>query len=155
MVDNVIGGAKCMINVNLLNLRKKFHFTQEEVGEKIGVSRQAVAKWENGETVPDIYNCKALANLYNVSLDDLVNYEDKTDGKLIPPKGKYIFGVVTIGEKGQIVIPKKARDVFELKSGDTLLMLGDEEQGIAMMPTTQYMSFIENVMKSFEEKSVE
>ena len=106
-MDNVIGGAKCMINVNLLNLRKKFHFTQEEVGEKIGVSRQALAKWENGETVPDIYNCKALANLYNVSLDDLVNYEDKTDGKLIPPKGKYIFGVVTIGEKGQIVILRK------------------------------------------------
>lgn len=155
MVDNVIGGVKCMINVNLLNLRKKFHFTQEEVAEKIGVSRQAVAKWENGETVPDIYNCKALANLYNVSLDDLISHEDKANGKLIPPKGKYIFGVVTIGERGQIVIPKKARDVFELKSGDTLLMLGDEEQGIAMMPTTQYMSFIENVMKSFEEKSEE
>lgn len=70
-----------MINMNLLTLRKKFHFTQEEVAEKIGVTRQAVAKWENWETVPDIYNCKALANLYNVSLDDLINHEDKANGK--------------------------------------------------------------------------
>jgi AbrB family looped-hinge helix DNA binding protein len=48
-------------------------------------------------------------------------------------KGKYLFGTVKIGERGQIVIPKEARDVFNLKSGDNLLLVGDEEKGIAIV----------------------
>lgn len=43
------------------------------------------------------------------------------------------FGTVKVGEKGQIVIPKEARQIFDIKSGDTLLVLGDEEQGIAIV----------------------
>lgn len=46
------------------------------------------------------------------------------------PKGKHIFGTVKVGEKGQIVIPKEARDLFAIHPGDTLLILGDEENGI-------------------------
>ncbi|MBQ2734206.1 MAG: AbrB/MazE/SpoVT family DNA-binding domain-containing protein [Clostridia bacterium] len=46
------------------------------------------------------------------------------------PKGKHIFGTVKVGEKGQIVIPKEARDLFAIRPGDTLLILGDEENGI-------------------------
>ena len=49
------------------------------------------------------------------------------------PKGKHIFGTVKVGERGQIVIPKEARDLFDIKPGDTLLVLGDEEQGIAVV----------------------
>ncbi len=49
------------------------------------------------------------------------------------PKGKHMFGVAKIGEKGQILIPKEAREVFGLKPGDKLLMLGDEERGIALI----------------------
>lgn len=49
------------------------------------------------------------------------------------PKGKYAW-TATVGEKGQIVIPKQARDVFGIKPGDTLLLLGDEERGIAIPP---------------------
>ena len=49
------------------------------------------------------------------------------------PKGKHIFGTVKVGERGQIVIPKEARDLFDIKSGDTLLVLGDESQGIAIV----------------------
>lgn len=48
------------------------------------------------------------------------------------PKGKHIFGTVKVGERGQIVIPKEARELFHIKPGDTLLVLGDEEQGIAI-----------------------
>ena len=48
------------------------------------------------------------------------------------PKGKHIFGTVKVGERGQIVIPKEARELFNIKPGDTLLVLGDEEQVIAI-----------------------
>ena len=50
-----------------------------------------------------------------------------------PSKGKHMFGTVKIGEKGQILIPKEAREVFGLKPGDKLLMLGDEKRGIALI----------------------
>jgi AbrB family looped-hinge helix DNA binding protein len=49
------------------------------------------------------------------------------------PKGKYVFGTVKVGEKGQIVIPKDARKIFDIKPGDSLLMLGDIDQGIALV----------------------
>lgn len=123
-----------MINMNLAALRKQYGLTQEEVAEKINVSRQAIAKWEKGESVPDINNCTALAGLFQVSLDDLVNYSEKDTGLPIPPKGKHFFGSVTVGERGQIVIPKKAREVFRIEAGDQLLMFGDEEKGIGIVP---------------------
>lgn len=137
-----------MINMNLQTLRKARGLTQEEVAEKIGVSRQAVAKWENGESLPDIGNCTALARLYNISLDTLVNGEP-TGGFPLPPKGKHIFGTVTVGERGQIVIPKKAREIFKIKSGDSLLVLGDENQGgLALIEADAAICSFEFVMRS-------
>ncbi len=50
-----------------------------------------------------------------------------------PPKGKYAW-TATVGEKGQIVIPKQAREIFDIRPGDTLLLLGDEKRGIAIPP---------------------
>ena len=143
-----------MLNENLLNLRKINKYSQEYVAEQIGVSRQAVAKWETGETTPDIINCKALADLYDVSLDDLVNYTPDNLGLGVPPKGKHIFGVVKVGEKGQIVIPKKARDVFNIHSGDSLVILGDEEQGMAVIKASAIMNMMNN-FKSFFDKTGE
>ena len=125
-----------MINDNLLALRKSHKFSQEYVAEKIGVSRQAVAKWENGESVPDISNCALLAELYNVTIDDLINYKkDENIGLPIAPKGKYMFGTVTVGDRGQIVIPAKARKVFGINPGDSLVVLGDVNQGLALLKT--------------------
>ena len=49
------------------------------------------------------------------------------------PKGKYAW-TVKVGEKGQFVIPKEARDVFHIQPGDTLLLLGDEKRGLAIPP---------------------
>ena len=86
-----------------------------------------------------------MASLYDVSLDDLVNYENNNLGLGIPPRGKHIFGVVKVGEKGQIVIPKSARDVFDIKPGDGLVILGDEEQGMALIKASAMM----NMMSSF------
>ena len=53
------------------------------------------------------------------------------------PKGKYAW-TATVGEKGQIVIPKQARDIFGIKPGDTLLLFGDEKHGIAIPPKDAY-----------------
>ena len=122
-----------MFHSNLIELRKLHHLSQEELAEKVGVSRQTLSKWETGESLPDIVKCTLLAELFGVTLDDLVKYESSDFfGLGVPPKGKHVFGLVTVGEKGQIVIPAKARKVFDIKPGDQLIVLGDEEQGIAI-----------------------
>jgi AbrB family looped-hinge helix DNA binding protein len=64
------------------------------------------------------------------------------------PKGKHIFGTVKVGEKGQIVIPKEARQVFGIKPGDSLLVLGDEAQGIAIVKSNIFMNMISKMMVS-------
>lgn len=63
--------------------------------------------------------------------------------------GKYIFGVVKVGDKGQIVIPKDARKIYGLESGDALLVLGDSH-GIALVKTEIFQSVISNVMEGFQ-----
>ena len=121
---------------NLVELRKINNLSQEDVAEKIGVSRQTLSKYETGESLPDIEKCSMIANAFGVSLDDLISYE-KSDsqnlGYVIPPKGKHIFGMVKVGDKGQIVIPAKARKIFDINPGDNLIVLGDEGQGIALI----------------------
>lgn len=62
-------------------------------------------------------------------------------------QGKQIFGVVRIGDKGQIVIPKEAREVFGLKPGDSLLVLGDISKGIALVKTKVFDDAVEDVFK--------
>ena len=64
-----------MISENIMKLRKKFGFSQEEVAEKIGVTRQTIAKWENGDSIPDVVHSNALAELFDITLDDLVNFK--------------------------------------------------------------------------------
>ena len=121
---------------NLTELRKLNGFSQEELAERIGVSRQTLSKYETGESLPDIEKCKLLADAFSVSIDDLISY-DKNDeenmGYGVPPKGKHIFGMVKVGEKGQIVIPAKARKIFDIAPGDNLIVLGEEGQGIALI----------------------
>ena len=56
------------------------------------------------------------------------------------PENKFLW-TAKVGEKGQIVIPKEAREVFRIKPGDTLLILGDKERGIAIAKYDDYMKF--------------
>ncbi|GAB3708377.1 AbrB/MazE/SpoVT family DNA-binding domain-containing protein [Mariniluteicoccus flavus] len=64
---------------------------------------------------------------------------------MVNPPGKYA-ATVTVGEKGQIVIPKAARDLYGIKPGDTLLVLADQQQGIAIVNPAQFEHFINNVI---------
>lgn len=141
------------ISQNLAYLRRLHRYSQEEVAEKIGVSRQAVAKWENGETTPDILNCDALARLYDVSVDNLIHYNQKTERFPIPPSGKHIFGTVKVGERRQVVLPKKARDLFQIKPGDLLVVLGDEapgRAGIALTPADAFLHALETLQNALQ-----
>lgn len=137
-----------MICDNLASLRKLHRMSQEDVAEQVGVSRQAVAKWESGATKPDIENCIALATLYGVSVDNLINFTAEADDGKIPPKGKHLFGVATLGEKGQLVIPKKAREIFGLAPGDKVVILGDEERGLALMKADLMMHFYDSLKEA-------
>jgi AbrB family looped-hinge helix DNA binding protein len=56
------------------------------------------------------------------------------------PEGKHIFGTVRVGEKGQIVIPKEAREIFHIEPGDSLVVLGDEATGIAIMKHDAFLA---------------
>lgn len=131
-----------MFHDNLLQLRKSKGMSQEELAEQLEVSRQTLSKWETGESLPDIEKCTKLADLFEVSLDDLVNYESPIDGFGVPPRGKHLFGIVTVGEKGQIVIPAKARKIFDIQPGERLVVLGDEAQGLAIVKMQGILSRI-------------
>ena len=124
-----------MLRDNLIMLRNIHGFSQEEIAEKIGISRQAYAKWESGKTVPDIEKCSLLAETYGVTIDSLIK-TSKYEGRVVPPapEGKNIWGSVTLNERGQIVIPKAARDHFGLSEGQRLILLSADGEGFVLIP---------------------
>ncbi|MDI6414770.1 helix-turn-helix domain-containing protein [Solobacterium moorei] len=135
---------------NLIELRKYHDLSQEELAEKIGVSRQTLSKYETGESLPDIEKSKLLADAFGVSIDDLISYDKNKEDNLglgVPPKGKHIFGMVKVGDKGQIVIPAKARKIFDINTGDNLIVLGDEGQGLAIIKEKGLLSLLNNARK--------
>lgn len=67
------------------------------------------------------------------------------------PKGKYAW-TATVGEKGQIVIPKQARELFDIKPGDTIIILGDQEKGIAIPPKSAFTEFMSRILDDEEEE---
>ena len=138
-----------MIGKNLQKLRKMMNLTQETLAEKVGVARQTIAKWETEESTPDLEMSGRLASVLEVSLDDLVNApEDELDSRP-GMRGKHMFGVVTVGDKGQIVIPVRARRVFNINPGDQLMVLGDENSGIALVNAEFFMSVAEEIKNGF------
>lgn len=136
-----------MLKDNLVMLRNIHGFSQEELAEKINISRQAYAKWERGDTIPDVNKCSRLAEIYGVSIDSLVKTETVEGIGTIPPApaGKNIWGSVAINERGQIVIPKAARDRFALTGGQRLIVLSDEE-GIALIPAEKFEARMKAVL---------
>ncbi|MBQ2972472.1 MAG: helix-turn-helix domain-containing protein [Ruminococcus sp.] len=128
-----------MISMNLKHLRTKLSLTQEQFAEKFGVSRQTVAKWESGESLPDITKCAEVAYEYGLTLDELVMcpLEENKSDKKVDGEDKYVFGISKVGERGQVVIPKHARDVYSIKQGDRILVLGDN-RGMAFIKMNSF-----------------
>ena len=122
-----------MIGSNLRMLRSNSRYTLEDVAEIIGVSRQTIAKWESGETYPDIENCVKLSALFKISLDAMVKEPVQILAEEPNDKGQYMFGIVKIGEDGSLPLPEKANQLMEILPGDRMLLIGDKDQGIAMM----------------------
>jgi AbrB family looped-hinge helix DNA binding protein len=137
-----------MLKDNLVMLRKLHAYSQEQIAEEIGISRQAYAKWERGTTVPDVEKCSLLAKLYGTTVDALLKTETADGIGVIPPapRGKDIWGSVTVNDRGQIVIPKGARDRFGLTGGQRLIVASDEV-GIALVPAE---TFEEKMKKAME-----
>ena len=67
---------------------------------------------------------------------------------MLEEQGKYIFGVVKVGDKGQIVIPKDARKIYGINPGDALMLLGDQK-GMALIKTEIFKSVIDQAMEGF------
>ncbi len=130
------------MNIGLKEVRQSARLTQEQLAEKMNVSRQSVAKWENGESIPDIAKCCELAKIFNMEIEDIASmFIQKYDTGLPHPKNKYLFGVSRIVDN-KIILPEEALKVFELKNGDDLIVLGDITQGIALLPKKGYNDFI-------------
>ncbi|MBR0464219.1 MAG: helix-turn-helix domain-containing protein [Clostridia bacterium] len=137
-----------MLKDNLVTLRNLHGFSQEAISEKIGISRQAYAKWESGATVPDVEKCRLLADVYGTTVDALIRTEEQEGIGVLPPapRGKNIWGSVAISDRGQIVIPKGARDLFGLTGGQRLIVLSDEN-GIALIPDEAFQASMKRVME--------
>ena len=90
--------------------------------------------------------------LHNLMEKCMISMNNHTDGgdEMKVPNGKYAW-MVKIGEKGQFVIPKEARDLFDLQPGDEIIVLGDEEKGIAILPKSKQGEFITKIFSEIEE----
>ena len=90
-----------------------------------------------------------------MTLDDLLHYEEEEERLPMPPKGKHMFGTVTVGARGQIVLPKRAREIFHIEAGDSIIVLGDEKQGIALLKAEEMVGFVQRALKKANEKANE
>ena len=113
---------------NLFQARKKAGVSQEVVAEKLGVSRQTISKWETDETIPDIYQAKKLAKLYNLSLDELIefdinqkeieevikNTDEKKESKINWTKAWGKKYPILVNYQKEVNIPKYAKEIRRL-----------------------------------------
>ena len=130
------------MNDVLRQVRISKKMTQEELAEKLDVSRQTIAKWENGESIPDIMRCSQLAEIFDIDMDNVASMFIQRDiNKAMNAKRKFIFGKCRI-KHNRIVIPEDAQCVFGLKDGDELLLVGDIKQGMALIPISGVDDFV-------------
>ena len=130
---------KLCIADNLNLMRQKSGYSLEALAEIISVSRQTIAKWELGDSYPDLMNCMKLASLYKVSLDELVNkpMREVQNSDFLSLDNK-IGGVIDVSEEGTIRIPDTVLEMFDIHPGEKVLLLADKKQGIALIKCSYF-----------------
>jgi transcriptional regulator with XRE-family HTH domain len=127
----------------LCELRKAHNLSQEELAEKLGVSRQAVSKWERSESSPDTDNLIQLAALYNISLDELLNGKEAISLIEESPKVVDEIKVVEISEHIKVSIDgDEAKVIYD----------DDEEEILSLKETLKWnekIRVVENTIMSF------
>lgn len=123
---------------------------QESPTEKLyrGIAGPRATK---GFPVQKILNMINRTNIISVKSTKCKKEEEDLVSDMIAPrteKTKHIFGSVKVGERGQIVIPKEAREIFNIKQGDILLVLGDVERGIALVKADAIREFARKILDS-------
>ena len=104
----------CITN-NLMFMRHKNGYTMEALAEIISVSRQTVAKWESGESYPDIMNCMKLATLYKITLDELVYKPlSETQASEFSSDQNKICGILNIDENCAINLPEPLMEMSDI-----------------------------------------
>lgn len=124
---------------NLRILRHEKGYTLEALAEIISVSRQTVAKWEAGDSYPDLVNSTKLAALYKITLDELVNAPMKemlaSDYDM---KDDKICGITEVADDNSIVLPQEIMDMFSMHPREKVLLLADKSQGIAILKCSMF-----------------
>lgn len=92
------GGNYMTLGEKIKDLRKKSNISQEELAEKVGVSRQSVTKWESDAGLPDIDNLKALATLFNISIDEFLDYKKEILGEVVLEEKYSLSGIKKEGK---------------------------------------------------------
>ena len=137
MFDQIVFGKR------LKAFRKRINLTQKEAAMKIGVSEQALSKWENGICLPDVYNLKLLANVLNVSVDCLLDIENKTAEKVIEiiKIGGAVFEIVEKPETilaGKIIYEKDFTDISGFDAAIESFTTSDERSAYNMIRGTVF-----------------
>lgn len=126
MLDQKVFGEK------LRNHRKKLGMTQEEVAEKIGVSPQAVSKWEAGDCLPDCFNLKAISEIYNISTDLLLETETNGDIDAVANKieqlgTEFIWAAASCDRYGTYLRQELGEDLWKMWKGIYFAEVGNRE----------------------------
>lgn len=135
MFDQIAFGKR------LKEFRKRINLTQKETAMKIGVSEQAMSKWENGACLPDVYNLKLLARVLNVSVDCLLDTENETAEKVVETikVGGAVFEIVEKPETifaGKIVYAKDFADISGFDAAIESFMASGEQSAYDMLKDT-------------------
>ena len=127
MLDQKIFGGK------LRNHRKKLGMTQEEVAEKVGVSPQAILKWEAGDCLPDCFNLKAISDVYKISADVLLETESSGDLDAVSSKieqlaTEFVWSIANHDRYNSNLRQELGEDLWEMWKGIYFAEVGNREK---------------------------
>ena len=134
----------------LVQLRKRKGWSQEDLAEKLDVSRQAISRWENGAALPDAYNLRQLSHLYDVSTDYLLNDEYESDDDL--PRVKSVEATLNNTVKMNQMFLLVAAVAFIL-AAIAFLIAGIEQLNIVMIISAVVNAILSGISVYRYEKS--